>query len=194
MAPFSLNPVKDPRRQIWKVNEDPKKLDMMYDQLLGKELTRILPEELKWLAVTHKSYDYGRRGFNTRLAYFGRQIFALEATRSILASPVSDAKATPDSYGREPFEHPSLEMVDKLGARQPQDLIGKQQLARLAAEVGLPEVMRWKPRLPENLDASGIEVVLTSTMFAIIGAVSLHAGGAVANRIMRERILRRLEA
>jgi large subunit ribosomal protein L15 len=69
---FSINVVKDPRRKIWKVNEDPKRLDAMYNRLLGRDGEKMLPEEIKWLAVTHKSFDYGRRGFNTKLAYFGR--------------------------------------------------------------------------------------------------------------------------
>lgn len=68
---FSLNRIKVPSRAIWKVNEDPQKLDEFYDRFLGSNGQRMLPEEIKWLAVTHKSFDYGRRGFNTRLAYFG---------------------------------------------------------------------------------------------------------------------------
>ncbi len=44
----------------------------MYNRHLGREGEEMLPEEIKWLAVTHKSFDYGRRGFNTKLAYFGR--------------------------------------------------------------------------------------------------------------------------
>lgn len=31
----------------------------------------MLSDEVKWLAVTHKSFDHGRRGFNDRLAYIG---------------------------------------------------------------------------------------------------------------------------
>lgn len=71
---FSLNRVRDPRRTIWHVNEDPAKLDEFYDRFLGRNGSKMLPEELKWLAVTHKSFDYGRRGFNTKLAYFGRLV------------------------------------------------------------------------------------------------------------------------
>lgn len=72
-APFSLQQPKDPKRSIWKVNEDPAKLDRMYEKLIGRDLVRTLPDELKWLAVTHKSFDNGRRGFNTRLAFFGKK-------------------------------------------------------------------------------------------------------------------------
>lgn len=60
-----------PSRAIWQVNNDPAKLDDFYGRFLGRDGQRMLPEEIKWLAVTHKSFDYGRRGFNTRLAYFG---------------------------------------------------------------------------------------------------------------------------
>jgi large subunit ribosomal protein L15 len=68
---FSINVVKDPSRTVWSNNEDPAKLDAMYNRLLGSKGDRMLPDEIKWLAVTHKSFDQGRRGFNTRLAYFG---------------------------------------------------------------------------------------------------------------------------
>jgi large subunit ribosomal protein L15 len=76
---FSINVVKDPRRKIWSVNQDPKKLDAMYSRLLGPGGDRLLPDEIKWLAVTHKSFDHGRRGYNTKLAYFGT-LLLLSAT------------------------------------------------------------------------------------------------------------------
>jgi large subunit ribosomal protein L15 len=65
-------------------------------------------------------------------------------------------------------------------------------MARLAADVGLIEVTRWKPKMPESLEKSGINVVLNTSLLAIIGAISLQRGGEVAGRIVRERILRRL--
>ncbi len=68
---FSINIVKDPRRKVWRCNEDPKLLDAMYNRLLGPNGENMLPDEIKWLAVTHKSFDQGRRGFNSRLAYYG---------------------------------------------------------------------------------------------------------------------------
>lgn len=70
-APFSPHVTKDPRRSEWKVNEDPKKLDDALNKFLGRDGERLLPDELKWLAVTHKSFDQGRRGFNDRLAFLG---------------------------------------------------------------------------------------------------------------------------
>lgn len=57
--------------QDTKINEDPQKLDAMYIRFLGKDGHKLLSEETKWLAVTHKSFDHGRRGFNDRLAFIG---------------------------------------------------------------------------------------------------------------------------
>lgn len=74
-APFSVGRPKDPRRSVWTTNEDPAVLDRFYERLLGAQGADMLPEELKWLAVTHKSFDQGRRGFNDRLAYLGLFFF-----------------------------------------------------------------------------------------------------------------------
>lgn len=84
-APFSPHITKDPARSRWKVNEDPKKLDRALFQFLGPEGERLLPDELKWLAVTHKSFDQGRRGFNDRLAFLGsfKSFVAFAATGTI---------------------------------------------------------------------------------------------------------------
>lgn len=70
-APIQMDVAKKPENKVWAVNNDPKKLDDMYNRLLGPGGSKMLPEELKWLAVTHKSFDQGRRGFNDRLALMG---------------------------------------------------------------------------------------------------------------------------
>jgi large subunit ribosomal protein L15 len=177
---FSINIVKDPSRTIWHNNDDPAKLDAMYTRLLGPKGDRVLPDEIKWLAITHKSFDQGRRGFNTRLAYFGgllsrppptvlafglgapnrahagrltkastgRLIVSFEATRHIMVTPASgQGSPRPDPFGREPFQHSALANVDKLHTRQPQSVVSKERLAKLAIDVGLAEVTRWKPRM-----------------------------------------------
>jgi large subunit ribosomal protein L15 len=69
MAPFRVRPL--PRGGPFKVNEDPKRLDDVYIRMLGPGGDKVLGDEVKWLAVTHKSFDHGRRGFNDRLAYLG---------------------------------------------------------------------------------------------------------------------------
>ena len=70
-APLQMDFAKSPRNKIWSVNNSPERLDDMYNRLLGPGGSKMLPEELKWLAVTHKSFDQGRRGFNDRLALMG---------------------------------------------------------------------------------------------------------------------------
>ena len=64
------------------VNEDPVILDRAIARMLGSDasgsVADVLDEEVKWLAVTHKSFDQGRRGFNDRLAFLG----ALPSTRT----------------------------------------------------------------------------------------------------------------
>lgn len=80
-APLQLDFAKSARNKIWAVNNDPTRLDEVYNRLLGPGGSKMLPEELKWLAVTHKSFDQGRRGFNDRLALLGwlsRPIFGRE--------------------------------------------------------------------------------------------------------------------
>jgi large subunit ribosomal protein L15 len=69
-APIRAHP-EEPSYQNLKINEDPKKLDAMYIRFLGRDGPKMLSEETKWLAVTHKSFDHGRRGFNDRLAFLG---------------------------------------------------------------------------------------------------------------------------
>lgn len=68
-APVSLR--KPAIGTRWECNEDPVLLDRVYNTILGDSGDRMLTEDVKWLAVTHKSFDQGRRGFNDRLAFLG---------------------------------------------------------------------------------------------------------------------------
>lgn len=173
-APFSPHITKDPSRSVWHVNESPQKLDDALTNLLGKGGDRLLPDELKWLAVTHKSFDQGRRGFNDRLAFLGKQIATMEAMQGILSSQFSspaapapsvhptegdigeaveglanEGKGIPeDIYGdrREPFQHVALERTDELSSLQATDIFSLKKLQKLAVETGIAEVVRWKPR------------------------------------------------
>lgn len=60
------------RQEKFEVNGDPAKLDAMYARFLGRSGPKMLSDETKWLAVTHKSFDHARRGFNDRMAFLGR--------------------------------------------------------------------------------------------------------------------------
>ena len=69
-APFSIKKMPD-RHNVWLVNESQEKLDDFYVRFLGEGGDKLLTDEVKWLAVTHKSFDQGRRGYNDRLAFLG---------------------------------------------------------------------------------------------------------------------------
>jgi len=73
--------------------------------------------------------------------------------RSILVSPPAGKQRIQDPYGREPYQNSALDNVDKLNYRQPQDIMHQDRIASLAKEVGLMNVMRWRPRLvsPNNM-------------------------------------------
>ena len=79
--PFRVRP--KPKNNEWRCNNDPRKLDAMYVRMLGDGGDKMLSEDVKWLAVTHKSFDQGRRGFNDRLAYYGAFIFSLSISQKL---------------------------------------------------------------------------------------------------------------
>ncbi|KAI9755111.1 MAG: hypothetical protein M1815_005203 [Lichina confinis] len=190
-APVSMHPKKDSRFQ-WKPNSDPELLDRVYVRLLGAEGDKLLSEEVKWLAVTHKSFDQGRRGYNDRLAFLGRRIVTLQASLALVnpARPGARAADLPrDPHGRSPFKHPALEGLESLTPEAMFDILDRKRLAPLATRVGLTQVVRWLPKKPDNLAGSGVDAVLTQALYAVVGAVALQRGGHVAAKVVRERIL-----
>ncbi|KAI3321830.1 RNase III domain-containing protein [Xylariaceae sp. AK1471] len=193
-APFSPHITRNPARSRFKVNNDPNKLDDALNSFLGRDGERLLPEELKWLAVTHKSFDQGRRGFNDRLAFLGRQICTMQVMQSIITSPAKYDNMIADPYAdkRQPFEDPALRSLDNLSETQPNDILTMENMTKLAIDTGLSEVVRWKPRMPENPVGSGINTVMAGAVYALVGAIALQHGGKVANRIVHERIMKKL--
>lgn len=77
----------------------------------------------------------------------GRQILALETTKSILTSKIAEQETRPDRFNREPFSHAALHDVDKLSYLQPSQIMNIEKIARFATDVGLAEVTRWKPKM-----------------------------------------------
>ncbi|KAI1821578.1 RNase III domain-containing protein [Xylaria intraflava] len=193
-APFRIGIRRTPMQTEWLVNDDPKKLDNALASFLGQDGDRLLPDELKWLAVTHKSFDQARRGFNDRLGFLGRQICILEAMHSIVVSPPNYESIPADPYAdrRQPFESPALRSLDNLCERQPMDFFKLEKLSKLAKETGLSSVVRWSPRMPNNPVGSGLHPVMSGAVFAIIGAIALQNGAKVAARVARERVLRKI--
>ncbi|KAJ5796926.1 uncharacterized protein N7518_005466 [Penicillium psychrosexuale] len=187
-APFSLH--LDSKRPTFHVNSDPLLLDRFYIRLFGNGGDKLLSDETKWLAVTHKSFDQGRRGFNDRLAFLGKRIVQLQASLALAQdAPYTGAAPKKDEYGRVPFTHPALDGLNNLSGETKKILTERSKLAELANKYELQKVLRWSPRMPNDLRASGIELVLAHTMYAIVGAVSLEKGGVVATKVARERIL-----
>jgi len=198
MAPFSVR-IKDPSK-AWTVNKDPQRLDQMYIRFLGQGGHNILNDELKWLAITHKSFDQGRRGFNDRLAFFGRRILELQASLALIHAPVRTPIEPKQHEQMEPkqheqdvrklFEHEALEGLRNLNDTPLSSVLNIRRMSDFSSSVGITDVTQWKPRYPDNLPASGLDVVMTASLYAIIGAVSLHRGGDVAIRVARERVLK----
>ncbi|KAE8152486.1 ribonuclease-III-like-domain-containing protein, partial [Aspergillus avenaceus] len=186
-APFSLRLKNRPE---YPVNSDPKVLDEFYIRMLGNEGDKLLSEEIKWLAVTHKSFDQGRRGFNDRLAFVGKRLTYLHSSLALVQEPVANPETpSPDAHGRVPFTHPALDGLDNLNFERKAFLLNKTKLAELAQKYEMEKVLRWRPRKSNNLQTSGIELVLAHTMYAVVGAVALEKGGVTANKVVRERIL-----
>lgn len=199
--PYRLRPL--PKQPVWKVNDRQDLLDEMYDKLFGRigEMAKgqpgvtstrgrdLLPEEIKWLAVTHKSFDHGRQGFNDRLAFLGKRIVDLETSIALIQAP---APQSPIINERNVFNHPSLEGVENISTFNKAQILAPARVAQIARSFGVDKVVRWKPKKSDNLQGSGVDTVLAHTMYSIIGALALQRGGELAVRAARERILRPL--
>ncbi|KAI0403167.1 RNase III domain-containing protein [Xylaria palmicola] len=195
-APFSphLRKTSYAEATKWHVNEDPKALDYALSTFLGRGGDRLLPDELKWLAVTHKSFDQGRRGFNDRLAFLGRQICVMEAMESIITSPAEyqGIVADPFAHRRQPYEDAPLRSVDNLAVHQPTDLFTISKLSKLTVQSNLSKVVRWVPKNPGDESVSGFDTVMAGAVYALVGAVALQHGGKAARRIVHDKILKRI--
>lgn len=178
-APFSLR--LHSNRSKFFVNTDPALLDQFYVRMLGNGGDKLLNDELKWLTVTHKSFDQGRRGFNDRLAFLGmgkeslwfycfvttrrshrnislgKRIVQLQASLALVQNPENAPTTNPpkDKYGREPFVHPALQGLNNLSLNTKSFLTDRAKVAELAQKYDMPRVLRWNPRdvsLPPTLE------------------------------------------
>lgn len=69
-----------------------------------------------------------------------------EAVNEILTSSHISENQLADPWKRKPFESPALQNVDKLSMTRPQDIMSIENLAAVAINAKLNEVVRWKPR------------------------------------------------
>lgn len=143
----------------------------------------------QWLAVTHKSFDHARRGFNDRLAFLGKRIVDFQTSIALLNSPPTPGLQPPP---QDVYQHAALQGLESLTSFTKQTVLEKSRLARLAKSYGIDKVVRWKPKKSDNLEGSGVDTVLAHTMYSIIGALALQRGGEVAAQTARDRILKPL--
>lgn len=110
----------------------------------------MLPEDVKWLAITHKSFDQGRRGFNERLTVLGRRIVELQTSLALLEAPrgkSSRYQGQVDVFGRAPFVHPQTESVGNVTLEAKKAITDKRRMAQLAEKYRVGEVLRWHPKM-----------------------------------------------
>ncbi|EME43674.1 hypothetical protein DOTSEDRAFT_54426 [Dothistroma septosporum NZE10] len=192
--PIRLRP--QPSQPTWAVNSSLEALDSAYDTFIGSTVPRkrgseLLDEETKWLAITHKSFDHGRRGFNDRLAFLGKRILDLQCSLGLLSMPAAEGEGM-EKDGRDVFKHRALEGVENITPFAKHQVLDPSRLASLANQYGIDRVVRWKPRKSDDLESSGVETVLAHTIYSVIGALAMQRGGEVAARVARERVLQPL--
>jgi large subunit ribosomal protein L15 len=149
-APFSLRPRSLTGRHD--VNKDPRRLDDMYTKFLGRDGPSLLSDETKWLAVTHKSFDHGRRGFNDRLAYFGRcsrmcRIPSLTWTGKRIVELQASLGILSISRRKSGLAGEALAGVESLTEEAKLRYTFYRRIAHIGELHGLPEVIRWVPRI-----------------------------------------------
>lgn len=137
--PFKL---RNPSQPVFKVIADDeagnKALDEMYTRFLGRGGELLLPKEVKWLAITHKSFDHGWQGSNDRLAFLGKRLVDMQISLALMNMPRLPA------WGEEEKERlTGLENVTPLAKTRVSE---RRRIAALARQMGIQEVMRWKPR------------------------------------------------
>ncbi|KAF8541591.1 ribonuclease-III-like-domain-containing protein, partial [Trichophaea hybrida] len=191
-------PVSVRVRKHFAVNDDPKVLDAMYAKLFGKELG--LPGDVKWQAVTHKSFDHGRQPFNSKLRFLGKRLLQMQASFHLLSSqPKPTKEPKPSIYkslegaqykNPEPFTHEDYQNIDAVTRPNIDAAISEEVLMPIIRRSGLASTMRWKPADDTDLTRSGEAGIAIDCLHAIIGAVALQKGGDVAVQFIRETILK----
>ncbi|KAF2153363.1 hypothetical protein K461DRAFT_312759 [Myriangium duriaei CBS 260.36] len=183
--PFKL---RHPSQPAFKVIADDAEgnaaLDAMYVRLLGRGGELLLPHDIKWLAITHKSFDHGWQGSNDRLAFLGKRVMDVQISLALLAMPRTRHWGEDDVK-----EQSGLQGLENLTAVSKGRISERRRIAALARQVGISDVMRWKPRNVSDLQSSGVDTVLAHTLYSIIGALTLHRGGNTTVQLVKERLL-----
>ncbi|RPA76867.1 hypothetical protein BJ508DRAFT_364839 [Ascobolus immersus RN42] len=171
-----------------------------FENLLGEKWKDVLSDEVKWQCVTHISHDHGWKPHNDKLSFMGRRLLYLQATLAQIHDPVApippaqptleeekSGKYSPAPvYYHEDFKNLHSTNYDSVGK-----LVDENVLAMIAMRAGITSMLQWTPSYPKNLAKSGQDSVAVHALFAIIGAIGLEKGGAVARQVIFERILKR---
>ncbi|KAI5780764.1 ribonuclease-III-like-domain-containing protein [Geopyxis carbonaria] len=192
-APFAVR-----KRIPFSVNDKPQDLNAVYSELLGTQLQ--LSEDIKWQAVTHKSFDHGRQPFNEKLAFFGKTLLQMHACGHVLSRPRSDkyTYSKPFSYrssegsyyqAPEPFIPNDYQNLNAINRASVEDLYNQTAISNLIRSSGLLKVMRWKPAEAHDLERSGEMIIGQECLYAIVGAISLQKGGNAASQFIHTKIL-----
>ncbi|KAI5844168.1 ribonuclease-III-like-domain-containing protein, partial [Tricharina praecox] len=198
VRPQPRAPIAHRVRKEFLVNDDLEVLDAMYLKLFGKDLG--LSEDVKWQAVTHKTFDHGRQPFNSKLKFLGKRLLQTQISIHLLSVPLKGGPKEPKPsvykslegslyQNPEPFVHEDYKSLENITGARIEGLMSESRLMPLIEEVGLPNVMRWKPAEISDLKRSGQQPVALECLFAITGAVALQKGGDVAVQFIRDRIL-----
>ena len=101
---------------------------------------------------------------NTDRLRTGKRILELQCSLGLISvADTSHYHRTEDEdpYGRRPFRHPAIESVECLLGGSHHWFTSHKQLANLAEQYGLPEVVRWHPR-----DVGGLALIPHSLLVA----------------------------
>lgn len=77
----------------------------------------------------------------------------LQTSLALLQSPVATKTQLPqetDGQGTEvevPFSHPALDGLPNLTNVKVDDILSKERLANLGTQMGMPDIIRWEPRM-----------------------------------------------
>jgi large subunit ribosomal protein L15 len=140
--PFRVDPGRRSQGE-WVVNESPEKLDRFYCKLFWGHT--LLSEETRWLAVTHKTFDHGKRGYNDRLSYFGRRIVEMQATLSLVGLGKIQLATPPVDDGREQPNTKQLKLVGNANDQMKAKLLDSQFIFKVAKQYHLEKFIRWRP-------------------------------------------------
>lgn len=126
----------------------------------------------------------------------GRRIVHVQTAQALINAPQESqwprnnkGIPLPDQYGRKPYLHPALAGLQGLTEEAQTTVLSKQRLSQIGERCGLDKVVRWTPKRADDLVGSGQETILSTALYAIVGAIALERGGEMANKVVQGKIL-----